>query len=67
MSESTRGWIYRVATALGALAIFYGAATEAEVALWIGLVTTTLGSGLASVNTKVTRGRHSAKRDDTSA
>jgi len=36
--QTTRAYIYRVLTALGPLAIFYGLAASDEVALWSGVV-----------------------------
>ena len=36
--QTTRAYIYRVLTALGPLAIFYGLAASNEVALWSGVV-----------------------------
>lgn len=49
--ESNRAWVYNVALAAGAVAVFYGLATQEEVALWIGLVMSLAGNGLARANT----------------
>ena len=45
-----RGWLYRVATAAGGLAVLYGLTTGEELAAWLGLVATLLGSGTAAAN-----------------
>jgi hypothetical protein len=50
-SEATRAWIYRVLTAAAPIATFYGYADEQVIALWLGLVATILGLGLAAANT----------------
>lgn len=51
MKESTRAWIYRVLTAVSLLVVFYGLATDAEAALWLGVINAVLGNGLATMNT----------------
>ena len=63
MSEPIRGWIYRSATAIGALVIFYGIASADEVAVWMGVVTA-VSNGLASTKTTIRRGggKHSADK-----
>ena len=38
--QTVRAYIYRVLTALGPVAIFYGLASSDEVALWAGVVAT---------------------------
>lgn len=53
-SPEVRAWVYRVLAAVGPLVVFYGWATADEVALWLGLGGTILGTGpaaLAAVNT----------------
>jgi len=54
LSESTRAYVYRVLTGVGLVAIFYGAITGAEAAVWGALAATVLqtaGNGMAAVNT----------------
>src|SRR5699024_7533233 len=48
-TEAVRRWIYAVAAALGAAAIFYGIMTAEEVAIWLGVLIALLG-GLAVSN-----------------
>jgi hypothetical protein len=50
-SEPARAYVYRVLTALGAIAVATGKATGEEVALYLGLAATVLGLVLASANT----------------
>lgn len=47
--ERNRALIYNTAVAVGAIFVFYGLATEAEVAVWLGLVLT-VTNGLARSN-----------------
>lgn len=47
--ETTRKWIYNVLIAAGPIITFYGLATSEEVALWIGLGATILGTPGVSV------------------
>ena len=52
-SPKARVWLFRIVAAAGPLVVFYGLATHEEVALWLGLGATILGtpaSTLASVN-----------------
>lgn len=54
MKESTRAWVYRVATAAVPLLVEYGVIAESQAALWLGLAGAALGFGtnvLASANT----------------
>lgn len=54
-----RKWIFRVLAAAGPLVVFYGWASEQEVALWIGLAATITGTPagtLAAVNVPQSRG-----------
>lgn len=52
-SPPVRLWIFRGIAAAGPLVVFYGLATSEEIALWLGLGATILGTPsatLASVN-----------------
>jgi hypothetical protein len=54
MNEPTRAWIYRIATAVVPIAVFYGLLAENAAALWLGLVGAVLSTGthaLAAKNT----------------
>lgn len=51
MNEATRAYVYRVLLALQPLVLFYGIASESEVALWLGVISAALGLGLATKNT----------------
>lgn len=42
MSESTRGYIYRILIALGSLAVGYGIVSANELVLWLGVATAVL-------------------------
>lgn len=64
LTQNTRAYIYRVAAALGALGILYGFITGEELAVWLALVATVLGTGLAAGNTPTTRGRHAADAEN---
>ena len=44
-----RRWIFRVVIAVGPIVVFYGLMTADEVALWIGLGGTILGTPAASL------------------
>lgn len=46
-----RGWLYRVTAAAGGVAAAYGQLSGQELALWLGLVATVLGTGVAAANT----------------
>lgn len=48
-SPAVRLWLYRVIAAAGPLVVFYGLATSEEVALWLGLGATVLGTPAASL------------------
>ena len=50
MSEATRGWIYRVLLSLQPLIVLYGR-SQVEVALWMGVASAVLSTGLATLNT----------------
>lgn len=52
-NAKVRAWIYGVLVAAGPLAVFYGLATQEEVALWLGVAASALGNGLALANTPV--------------
>lgn len=62
MSAGQRAWLYRVLTAAGLLAAFYGLVSEEALPLWLGLAGTTLGTGTASVYSP-TKPRHRAVGD----
>lgn len=51
MNQATRAYVYRVLLALQPLVLFYGIASESEVALWLGVISAALGLGLATKNT----------------
>lgn len=57
LSLETRGKLYRIATAAGAVAAFYGLVSGDELAVWLGLIATILGTGTASAFTPAVRGR----------
>ena len=46
-----RAYIYRVLVAVAPLLAFYGVISEQEIALWLTVVATVLGVGLAAANT----------------
>lgn len=46
-----RGKLYRIAAALGVVAIFYGILTEEALGVWLGLVASILGNTTASAYT----------------
>ena len=48
-SSQVRGYLYLVLAAAGPLVVFYGIATNEEVALWLGLGATILGTPTASL------------------
>jgi hypothetical protein len=50
-SPRARRYVYRVLIAAAPLLVLYGVATEAEVALWLGVAGAALGNGMASLNT----------------
>lgn len=52
MTEQTRGYIYRILIAVGAIVTGYGFISTNELALWLGLATTILNIMPAS-NTSV--------------
>lgn len=47
-----RARIYPTLTALSALAVLYGVASEQEAALWVAAISAILGNGLAAANTR---------------
>lgn len=51
MSEATRAWIYRVATAALPLLVIYGIVDEQTAPLWLAAVGALLVPGLAAANT----------------
>lgn len=50
-SEHVRAYIYRVLTAVSALAVVYGLIDADTVPVWLGLVAALTGNGLATLNT----------------
>lgn len=50
-NEATRAWIYRVLVAVVPILVFYGAVDESQIAVWLGLASSVLGLGMASMNT----------------
>lgn len=50
-NEATRAWIYRVLVAVVPILVFYGAVDESQIAVWLGLASSVLGFGMASMNT----------------
>lgn len=50
-SEPTRAYIYRVLVAVQPLIIAYGVTTSEIAALWLSVIASVLGMGLASANT----------------
>lgn len=62
MSAEKRAWLYRIVTAVGALAVFYGLISGDALPLWLGLASTLLGSGTAAAYTP--RHRAAADADD---
>lgn len=56
VSEATRAYIYRILLALQPLVVFYGLATDQEAALWVGVISAVVGTGLASMNTSTSAG-----------
>lgn len=55
-SMATRAYLYRVAGGIGLVVGGYGLMSDAKVALWLGLVSTVLGNGLAAANTSTSKG-----------
>lgn len=53
---ATRAYLYRVAGGIGLVVGGYGLMSDAKVALWLGLVSTVLGNGLAAANTSTSKG-----------
>ena len=52
-TEATRKWIYGIAVALGAAAVFYGFMTAEEVAVWLGVLVAVTGiTSIAHVGEK---------------
>jgi hypothetical protein len=54
MKQTHRAWIYRLATALVPITVFYGLLADNEAALWLGVLGAALSTGghaLASANT----------------
>lgn len=51
LTPQVRAWIYRVLVSAAPLVVFYGLMTQEAVALWIALVATFLGTGMAALNT----------------
>lgn len=53
-STRTRGYLYRVTAAAGAVALFYGVVTAEELVVWLALAWTVLANAVAAVNTPTT-------------
>jgi hypothetical protein len=54
MDERTRAYIYRIGTALLPLLILYGVVSEAEAALWVGVLAAVLAVGEGALAAKHT-------------
>jgi hypothetical protein len=52
-TPEVRAWIYRILVSAAPLVVFYGLMTQEAVALWIALVATFLGTGMAALNTSI--------------
>lgn len=52
MTREVRKYVYSILVALGPVAVFYGLATQEEVALWLGVGGTVLAgpAGLVALN-----------------
>lgn len=50
-TPTVRAWIYRIIVSAAPLVVFYGLMTQEAAALWVALVATLLGNGLAVMNT----------------
>lgn len=48
-SPSARAWVYAILASAGPIVTFYGLASAEEVALWLGLGATILGTPAASL------------------
>lgn len=59
--EHVRAYIYRVLGAVSLLVVAYGLASEEVVALWVGVISSLIGNGLATANTS----RHSDEGQST--
>ena len=53
MNEATRGWLYRISTAVIPLLASYAIIAEEQVAGWLALAAAIFNTGLASLNTSV--------------
>lgn len=51
LTTRRRAWLYRVLTAVGALALLYGAAGGDEITGWVVLAAAVLGTGTAAAHT----------------
>lgn len=56
-AQRTRGYLYRVFTAAGVVAVGYGVISSSELALWAGLVATVFALPAANTPTDY-QGRH---------
>lgn len=63
MSESTRAWLYRVASAVVPLLVAYGVVADSTAALWLGLVGALLGTGAATLAAVHTPARRDGDRE----
>lgn len=45
MNADQRAWLYRIAVAVVAIAVFYGVITESEIGLWLALAAAVLSGG----------------------
>lgn len=50
-TPTVRAWIYRIILSAAPLVVFYGLLTQEAAALWVALVATLLGNGMAVANT----------------
>lgn len=50
-TPKVRAWIYRIILSAAPLVVFYGLMTQEAAALWVALVATLLGNGMAAFNT----------------
>jgi len=50
-NESTRAYVYRILTCIVPITISYGVVDGKNAALWVALIMSVLGTGLAAANT----------------
>ena len=51
MNEATRAYIYRILLALQPVLVAYSLVTDQQAALWLGVASAVLATGMASANT----------------